>query len=100
MTSSIAAQAGGPYKAAKRTFKPGQLRKKMWRTIAGAKATDKLWLDRCKAYWDRQAQLFGVKFAAGYTVIAMPQPAEPGRPASTIIVTSARVAEVLPGQRL
>ena len=50
---------GGPYEKPKTPFKVGELRTKVWRAPFTHGLTD-LWRERCREYWERVEQRFGI----------------------------------------
>lgn len=70
----------------------GQLRLKRWAyQIAPESAADPMWLQRAADYWRLQSETYGIKFE---DEIGLLVDYELG-----VIVTSARIAEMLPGKR-
>lgn len=79
------------YRKMKNPAYVGQLRTKKWRCLVEPKDGDPMWSQRCRTYWDRQAQIFGLKFS-DYRFWYNPY--------DETLNTTAQVLEILPGDRV
>lgn len=79
------------YRAMRKPPEPGQLRCKSWRLAIATAEDDPVWEKRAKEYWERQEQLFGLKFHERYTNLVDND--------ELVITTYAVIERVLPGER-
>lgn len=88
------------YRPLKNPAYPGQLRAKTWAMpffLSEKDAENPLWEARCREYWERQEQLYGLRMSNFTNSVEPPDP-KTGKPA--FISTYSTVLEVLPGERL
>lgn len=79
------------YRWTAKPLKVGQLRFKTWRYAIAPMRNDPMWSQRAADYWQLQAETFGFKFDdVRFTVF----------PEFSVVETSCRVTEVLPGERV
>jgi hypothetical protein len=63
VTETARSQIGnGPFETPVKKFYPGELYSKTWRAPYTNGLTD-VWRERCRGYWDRVEQRFGVVFS-------------------------------------
>lgn len=96
MTATVHAAPGSTvYRELKSPAYPGQLRSKAWRCLAGTDEQDPLWVKRCREYWERHEQVYGLKMT-NFAIMIEPD----GTLGTDTLVTYAAVREVLPGPRV
>lgn len=87
------------YRPMKNPTYPGQLRSKTWAIEVYLGPGDEhspIWEKRCREYWQRQGELYGLEMGNFTTAIEPPDPAT-GKPA--FLSTWCPVLAILPGER-
>lgn len=80
------------FRAMKRPAIPGEVRLKVWRFLIPPTAPDDPeWRARCLQYWALQQETFGVVFGQCTMEVDWDE---------MVVITSARVERVLPGERV
>lgn len=77
----------------------GQLRSRTWAMpvfISEKDGESPLWEQRCREYWERQEQLYGLRMSNFTNFVEPPNPAL-GKPA--FITTYSVIEAILPGER-
>lgn len=92
---TVHAQAGGTYRELQTPAHLGQLRSMAWKCIAGTDPQDPIWIKRCREYWERHEQTYGLRMT-NFTIMVEPD----GYLGTDVLVTYAAVQEVLPGTRI
>lgn len=85
------ARAGGVYRTPRNEPKRGEVRHKVWRYLFEPEGEyDPVWAERCKAYWELQAETYGWKMS-NFTMTVDRE--------EQCVVTWCIVEDILPGER-
>lgn len=85
------------------TTKPleiGELRSMTWAIpvyLGPGDEVSPLWTERCRRYWEHQAQLYGLVFS-DFTIAIEPPDPHTGKPA--FLTTWSVLQDILPGERM